>query len=211
MTRDEVVAWLIQELGASDDQIAQLESLETLTVAANENQNLISRSTVESFWERHILDSAQLLRPAGRRHGRWIDLGSGAGFPGLVVAILSAFHVELVEVRRKRIDHLEAVVDALGLSERVTVLGCKVEQVRGAPRHVISARAYAPLDRLFATARHLSDPSLTRWLLPKGRSAQSELAAAEQSWQGRFSLIPSITDAEAAIVVAEGVKARRTA
>lgn len=207
MSEDEARAWLDMNLGVSRETVATLEALIAATVAENEAQNLIARSTIDHFWARHIVDSAQLL-PLAERDGAWADLGAGAGFPGLVVALLTKRPVTLIEVRRKRADHLHAMIEHLGLGTRVKVLQGKVEQAKPPQQAgafaVISARAYAPLDRLLESAIHLADRK-TRWVLPKGRGAASELEAIAGSWQGSFRIEPSVTDDEAAIIVASGV------
>ena len=141
---------------------------------------------------------------------RWVDLGSGAGFPGLVVAALHLGPVTLIEERRLRVDFLRRAVRLLGLS--VEILPMKVERVAATPFDVISARAFAPLPRLLTLGAALSTTK-SRWVLPKGRNAESELAALDPSWQGRFELHASVTDADARIIVADGVhraKGRRT-
>jgi 16S rRNA (guanine527-N7)-methyltransferase len=200
--------WLSDRLGVSRETLVVLENLEQATIEANSEQNLIARSTVEDFWNRHILDSAQLLPLAEHNLGAWLDLGSGAGFPGLVVALLSDRPVVLAEERRKRVEHLQTMVDRFDLAMRVTVMKGKIEQQQAAPFAVISARAFAPLERLFTAAHHLSSPK-TLWVLPKGRSAASELEAARRTWQGSFRIEPSITDPDGAIIVATGVQPRR--
>lgn len=200
--------WLAGQ-GVSRETMERLERLEALTIAANESQNLIARSTIDAFWSRHILDSAQLVplaREAGP--GPWIDLGSGAGFPGLVVALLVERPVILIEMRRLRVEHLERMIDALGLGSRVQVVRSRVEQFQGGPAAVISARAYAPLDRLIPSALHLADRK-TLWLLPKGKSAASELEAARGSWHGDVSIEPSLSDPEGGIIRAVGLYPRR--
>lgn len=204
MTEDEAIAWL--DRSVPRETISRLEQFVSIVIAESSAQNLISAASVEHIWARHIVDSAQLMShaPAG---GRWIDLGSGAGFPGMVVGILGGHHVTLVETRAKRVAVLAGVVDALGLADRVTICAGKVERVQEMPFDIISARAFAPLDRLLDTAHHLTSPA-TRWILPKGRSAAAELEVARGSWQGRFSTVPSITDPEAAIILAENVRPR---
>jgi len=111
----------------------------------------------------------------------------------------------LVESRRKRIDFLTRAVDTLGLSERVVVAGKRVEMLEPSIEDVISARAFAPLDRLLPLAHRFSGAG-TCWLLPKGRSAASELEAVAGSWQGDFRIVPSLTDPDAAIIAASQVQ-----
>ena len=203
------IDWL-QGQGVSRETLDRLALLERLTIEANEQQNLISRSTIEHFWTRHILDSAQLVPMAAEaRPGAWIDLGAGAGFPGLVVALLVERPVVLIEMRRLRVEHLERMIAALNLGDRVRVIKSRVESVRlESPAAVISARAYAPLDRLIPSALHLADRH-TLWLLPKGKSAVSELEAARGSWHGSFTIEPSLSDPDGGIIKASGLVPRR--
>jgi len=184
---------------------ALLAELKRLVLAESERQNLIASSTVPTFDERHLDDSLQLapLLPAGAL----LDIGSGGGFPGLVLACLVTTPVHLVEPRAKRAAFLQEASDTLGL-RHVTVHAAKVERVDLLPVAAITARAVANLGALFDMAHHLGDEK-TRWVLPKGRGAASELEEARRTWQGDFRLVPSVTDAEAAIVIAEGVRRRR--
>lgn len=204
MTEDDARAWLQAQFDVSRETWDRLERYVAILLSAMDEQNLIAESTRPHVWARHIVDSAQLLlhtRPA--KEGEWIDLGSGAGLPGIVVACLSDRPVMMVESRRKRIDFLNAVIGDLGLGH-ARVFGGRVEMAPTAQAAVISARAYAPLPKLFASALHLSRKK-TIWVLPKGRNAQNELEAARPAWQGVFHVEPSVTDADSAIIVAQGV------
>ena len=183
--------------------MARLEALVNMVREENQRQNLVSRASLESVWSRHILDSAQLVRYASAWAGRWLDIGSGAGFPGLVVAMLHCSKVVLVEARRSRAEFLGRAASALAIE--VEIVCAKAESLAPRPFDVISARACAPLERLLALGEKFSTPA-TCWILPKGRSAQSELEAARASWQGDFHLEPSLTDADARIVVATQVR-----
>lgn len=210
MTEDEARAWLESRFDVSRETFAALERFVALLLDEADRQNLISDSTRAHVWARHIVDSAQLIPLAGEQSGRWIDLGSGAGLPGLVVAILRDAPMVLVESRRKRVEFLEATVEALGLSARVTVEGKRVESLpSGTSAKVISARAFAPLDRLFQVAHGLSR-SGTVWVLPKGKSAQSELETISRTWQGVFHVEQSVTDPDSAIIVARNVRRGRS-
>lgn len=204
MTEDEARAWLKAQFDVPRETWDRLKRYVAILLSAMDEQNLIAESTRPHIWARHIVDSAQLLllvRDAGE--GEWVDLGSGAGLPGIVVACLSERPVVMIETRRKRIDFLNDVIAQLGL-RHARVFGGRVESA--APMHaaVISARAYAPLPKLFASALHLSDKN-SLWVLPKGRNAQNELEAARPAWQGMFHVEPSVTDAESAIIVAQAV------
>ena len=207
MDEGEARAWVERECDVSRETMAKLDAFADLLRAENERQNLVSRGTLDQLWLRHIADSAQLLRfaPAG---ASWLDLGTGAGFPGLIVAALHDGPVTLVEERRLRADFLQRAAEAMGL--RVEILHARAERVPARPFDVISARAFAPLEKLLSLGTAFSTQK-SLWLLPKGRNAESELAALDPSWQGEFRLEPSVTDAEAQIIVAERVsrKVRR--
>ena len=192
-------------LDVSRETYARLEGFVNLLHEETERQNLVSRASLATVWERHILDSAQLVRfaPSGAR--RWLDLGTGAGFPGLLVPLFHPADAILVEARRLRVEFLERAAALLGISERVRILAGRVETLEIAGADVISARAFAPLDRLLGLAERFSTDK-TIWILPKGRNAKSELEAARSSWQGDFRLEPSLTDPDAAIVVATKVR-----
>lgn len=204
MTEDDARGWI--EGHVSRETYAGLEKLVGMIIDEMPRQNLISASSADHIWTRHIVDSAQLvpMMPDGAK--QWIDLGSGAGFPGLVVALMCpGLHMTLVESRRKRIDFLGFMAESLGIAERVTVAGQRLEMLDSSPQDVISARAFAPLDRLLPLAHRFSH-SDTVWLLPKGRSAASELEAVTGSWQGDFRVVPSMTDPDAAIIAAANVQ-----
>ena len=180
----------------------RLDQLVALIVAENEQQNLIAKPTIASVWQRHIADSAQLLSHVPRETsdpGAWLDLGTGAGFPGLVIAALRPeWQVWLVESRKRRVEWLERARIALDLPN-CKVVGARLEMVDSFAAGVISARAFAPLERLIDLSARFSTDS-TLWLLPKGRSAAHELQALPESQRRLFHVEQSITDPEAGII-----------
>ena len=197
-------AWLSATFTPTARQWGQLERFGAALVAANEHQNLVSASTLPMLWTRHIADSAQLLCHDRRDGtGLWLDLGTGAGLPGLVIAILTERPVWLVESRALRGSFLNAVVADLGLLSRVTVQPLQLERLATVAASTISARAFAPLPRLIDLSARFSTAS-TRWLLPKGRNAVKELAMLPQPWQGLFHVEQSLTDASSGILVGSG-------
>jgi 16S rRNA (guanine527-N7)-methyltransferase len=207
VTEEEALKWLQQSLHVPRETLDRLgRFVEFLSEEAN-RQNLIARSTMASVWARHIVDSAQLIHLAGPAPRTWIDLGSGAGFPGLIVAVLTECHVTLVEERRKRVEFLKEAVELLALQQQVSIYAGRAEIAPEAGYDVISARAFAPLDRMFGIAARLAKPE-TLWLLPKGKNAQAELDATAVTWQGSFQLEPSVTDPASAILVARNVRPR---
>ncbi len=197
--------WLAAQATVSRETIARLEHFAALLTQENARQNLVADSTLgASLWSRHIVDSAQLLPLAPSGGDSWLDLGSGAGLPGLIVAIIAPqWRVTLVESRRLRSDFLNSAIAALDLGGRAKVVHARVEALRPLPSAVISARAFAPLPRLITTARHLANKS-TVWLLPKGKNAVNELSTLPSAWQTMFHVKPSLTDSDARILVGAG-------
>jgi 16S rRNA (guanine527-N7)-methyltransferase len=199
MTEDEARNWLGKNFDVSRETNQRLEAFAAFLKEEAQKQNLVSAATLDHIWARHIVDSAQLLRFAPPK-GRWLDLGSGAGFPGIVIALLSVHRVTLVESRAKRIDYLERLIVHLGLEDKAMVAGMPVERLETAPYSVISARAFAPLPRLLDLSARFSTAK-TIWLLPKGRNAVKELHEAHGRWNLDFTVEPSVTDDEAGILV----------
>lgn len=167
--------------------------------------NLVGPSTLPLVWSRHFADSAQLLPLAGTGRS-WLDVGTGAGFPGLVIALLDPdARLTLVESIAKKCRFLAAAVDELGLGDRVTIENRRVETLPRQKVDIITARALAALDTLFDWCLPFAG-SGTRWLLPKGSRFADELAVASKRFAFDHSLVPSLTDPDARIVVASGVR-----
>ncbi|MEP7348470.1 MAG: 16S rRNA (guanine(527)-N(7))-methyltransferase RsmG [Sphingorhabdus sp.] len=210
MNEIEAQHWLRDNFDVSRETWDRLEAFVAFLKREAGSQNLVAASTLDSIWSRHIVDSAQLVKLLPGEipeDGQWIDLGSGAGFPGIVVALLGNFHVTLVESRARRIDYLQRALALLALNDRVTVAGMPLERLETAPYSVISARAFAPLPRLFELAARFSTNN-TFWLLPKGRNAAKEWDEVQTGWTGDFHIEPSVTDSEAGILVGR-LSARR--
>ncbi|MBA2770492.1 MAG: 16S rRNA (guanine(527)-N(7))-methyltransferase RsmG [Pseudomonadota bacterium] len=203
---------MIDQLAETAGRDVSRETLELLERYASllrheaDYQNLIAASTIHNLWERHILDSAQLVRFEPRPGASWVDVGAGAGLPGIVIATLVEGPVLLVEPRRLRAQFLERAVGELGLTNRVGVLAAKAERARG-EYDIITARALARLDRLLDLSTHLSTKN-TIWVLPKGRGACSELDEARRNWQCEAQSVPSRTDPDSEILLLRRVRAK---
>lgn len=205
MTEAEARQWIVDRFGVSRE--TRLALFVDLLIEESAHQNLVSKTSIGEIWSRHIVDSAQLLNVIDDdRGGLWLDIGTGAGLPGIVVAALRDAPMLMVEPRRKRVDFLDHCIDALRLDHAQTSLA-KVEAIDACQASIISARAVAALPKLFKSAHHLSTVE-TIWLLPKGRSAQSEVDDARQAWQGSFHVEQSITHPDSKIVIARGVRPR---
>ena len=189
----------------SRETFEKLEAYVALLREENERQNLVSAATLDVVWQRHILDSAQLARFEPRPGSSWVDIGSGAGLPGIVIASLVEGRVTLVEPRRLRAEFLHKVSESLEIGAEV--LCAKAERVEGS-FDVITGRAVARMGQFLKLSAHLSTRN-TVWALPKGRNAREELVDAERAWQGVFHVERSVTDADSWIVVGTGVRVRK--
>jgi 16S rRNA (guanine527-N7)-methyltransferase len=200
VTEEEARAWVVHHFGEAAAR--RLDRFGALVIEENARQNLIAPVTVKQMWSRHLLDSAQLILLADRV-GDWLDVGTGAGFPGMVVALLSERPVTLVEPRAKRVEFLTAASIELGL-DNVSVVRGRAESLAQQVFAVISARAVASLEDLLGMTRHLRD-ARTRLVLPRGRGGAAEIDLVRSRWQGLFHVEHSLTDAESLIVIADGV------
>jgi 16S rRNA (guanine527-N7)-methyltransferase len=189
----------------SRETIERLEVYEALLRQWQKAVNLVAPSTLDAVWHRHFADSAQIVRlaPAGARS--WVDLGSGAGFPGLVVAILLAetgARVTLIESDSRKCAFLREVARKTGIT--VDILSTRIEQAatqaKVEPPEVVSARALAPLDRLLGLAAPLFTPSTVGVFL-KGRDAALEVETAAKAWTFAVEMVPSITETTGRVVV----------
>lgn len=199
-TEHEAREWLRALPECDDAAMARLELLVAMLAEENQRQNLVSAASLDQVWLRHIVDSAQLLPHVPRETSSpWMDLGTGAGFPGLVIAALRPeCEVVMVESRARRIEWLDRARIAMGLT-RASVAGQRLELVETRQAAVISARAFAPLDKLLTLSSRFST-SDTVFLLPKGRSAGQELEDLRK-WRHVFHVEQSLTDPQAGIIV----------
>ncbi len=190
---------------ATDDQMEHLRSYLALLSEWNAVMNLVGPSALDAFWRRHAWDSAQLLavEPDARR---WADIGAGAGFPGLVLAILlkgePGARIHLVESVAKRCRFLRTVVNALALPAEVHNIRAETTDLTGI--EIVTARACAPMSRLLGFAEPFFRQGAVGIFL-KGQDAATEIADAEKQWRFRWSLLPSRSDASGNIVKVEGL------
>ncbi len=175
----------------SRETLARLEAYAALLVRWSARINLVSRDTLPDLWRRHILDSAQLLPLVPGTARNLIDLGSGAGFPGLVLAILGVPAVALVEADSRKCAFLR---EAARVTETdVAIHPCRIEAMPSYPADVVTARALAPLDRLFVLAAPFLGPDSVCLFL-KGERAEEELTLARKGWTMTASFHKSRSD-----------------
>lgn len=204
MTEDEAQLWVSAQFGIEARE--RIAAFLSMVVEETGHQNLIAPSTIPTIWNRHAVDSLQLIGLASPAAQSWLDIGTGGGFPGLVIAAARPCAMTLIEPRHRRADFLATCVERLGLGARVTVHAAKVEKVV-ATADIISARAVSSVGNLLRGAVHCATTE-TRWLLPRGRVDEGERAVLRQHWRMMFHVEHSVTNPESAIVVLDRVSAR---
>jgi len=204
--------------GVSRETLARLEAYADLLIRWSKAVNLVSRDSLHDLWRRHFYDSAQLwpLLPAVAEDRRRVvlDLGSGAGFPGMVLSILGSDDVHLVESDQRKVMFLREVAREVGSDAHIH--GVRVEKLPRFPVDVVTARAFAPLDRLLGEAAPFLDPAQAsngrapaRGVFLKGKRAEEELTAARKAWQMNVEKVPSRSDPSGTILLI-GVHGRET-
>ncbi|OYX20016.1 MAG: 16S rRNA (guanine(527)-N(7))-methyltransferase RsmG [Rhodobacterales bacterium 32-66-9] len=193
----------VADMSVSRETFAALQKLEHLVRRWTEAVSLVSKASLSDLWARHIVDSAQLFTFCPQEARRWLDIGSGGGFPGIVVAVLAreklpGLRVTLVESDLRKATFLRQAAQALGLD--VAVRSSRIESLAPETADVVSARALAALPELLGYAqRHLKESGVA--LFPKGARFAEELAEARKSWTFDVDIQPSLSEPEAAILV----------
>jgi 16S rRNA (guanine527-N7)-methyltransferase len=199
---------LYSDFSVSRETYQALQSFRELVVKWNRAINLVSKSTIDSLWSRHIIDSAQLfpLAQPGAQH--WVDVGCGGGFPGIVVAVIAkemrpALRFTLVEADQRKAAFLREACRTLGLG--AVVLSERIEDIAPLRADVLSARALAPLYGLMEIASvHLSLEGTCLFL--KGSQFEAEVEAAQRDWVFDITAIPSLTGIESAVLQVQRIK-----
>lgn len=185
-------------LNVSRETLSQLEAYSDLIRKWTLKINLIAPNSVKDIWQRHIIDSAQLVPMAPEITDHWVDLGSGAGLPGVVVSIIMPrTRVTMIESDKRKATFLRTCVRELNLN--ATILTDRAEAAEPQQATVVSARALSPLATLMPLViRHLQSDGIA--LLPKGKNAQDELNSAQKNWAFDVQRYPSHTSSDATIL-----------
>ena len=195
-----------QQTNVSRETLQALETYEGLLRKWQKSINLVSKSTLEDIWQRHFLDSAQLapiLRQFAPEDAQCVDMGAGAGFPGLVLAAMVCGQWTLIESDSRKGVFLSEVVRQCGISATIRVE--RVEGVSDMQADIVTARAFASLDKLLAYATPLMKPGAV-CLFPKGRRFAEEVAIArDEGWRFDLREFASNSDDEGKILLLEGV------
>lgn len=198
---------LVGGVNVSRETFTALKAYEALVRRWNSAINLVSKSSLQEIWARHIADSAQIFALCPPSATRWADLGSGGGFPGIVVAILAKdsmpdLRVTLVESDLRKATFLRQAIQQLGLAAEVH--SQRIESLSPLAADVLSARALAPLSDLLAFAdKHLTAQGVA--IFPKGARHVEEIMEARQAWSFDLDTLPSLSDREAAILVIRNI------
>ena len=199
---------LLPGLNVSRETFLRLKEYEKLLFKWNAKINLVSKSTLDNFWNRHVLDSAQFLSSVGEKAGKWVDLGSGGGLPGLVVAILSdeiepVNKLFLVEADVRKAVFLKTVCRELGL--KVEVYNNRIQELPLMSANVVSARALAPLTTLCLYAKnHLDKDGVA--VFAKGENWKAELVEAQKKWIFNYEAVKSTLHEGSVVLVLRGIK-----
>lgn len=181
----------------SDAQIKNLEDFVLLLLQENNQFNFIGKSTIEDIWNRHILDSAQLLKFIENKNLKFADFGSGAGFPGLVLSILGLKEIHLVEKAFRKSDFLRRAKSFS--NNRVFVQQTVLENLTNIEFDSILSRALAPLDKLLDySVKFLKKDGYCLFL--KGKNLEKEIAVAKNKFKFDYELHPSLTSSESNII-----------
>ena len=201
MQQPEVIKILKKSLNFSDHSIEKLKKFSHLILKENKNINLIAKSTENEIWSRHILDSAQLVKFIDFNMNSLSDLGSGAGFPGLVVEIFNknkAFHVKLYEKSPVKRRFLEGVIKKLDL--KAEILGDVRDEVLDS--EIIICRAFKKLDQVIQVSREIAKKP-HKLIILKGQNAQKEINKSFKTKKYPYKLEDSMTDKKSKIILME--------
>ncbi len=191
----------------SRETLARLDIYEAMLRDWGQTLSLVGRATLDDVWDRHFADSAQIL-PLVKSKGPILDMGTGAGFPGMVLAIMGIENIHLSDNNQKKIEFLQAVAQATGTA--VTIHNCKAEAVPNRNFGTITARALASLDELLGIAARFFGPA-TQGVFLKGKAHPAELEAAQQDWMFTAAITPSLTNADSAIIRITNLERRKAA
>ena len=186
----------------SRETITSLNTYENLLINANKNLNLVGKSTIKDIWDRHFLDSAQVIDFIDKNDKSLVDIGSGAGFPGLVLAILAKdrkipLKITLVEKSLKKVKFLKQTIQQLNLNVEVLSINV-IEQANKFPNDVFVTRAFKPL-KIILKLMHKKTNNLKKFFVFLGKSGHEQLLQASKSWDIEYKQRMSVTSNDSLI------------
>ena len=202
-TRVKALEIMGSELGVSRETMDKLMTYEVQLLKWQRAVNLVSKSSVPDLWTRHFLDSAQLLPHIDNNVKTIVDMGSGGGFPAMVLALTGGFDVHFIESDQKKIEFLRNV--SRETKTNVNLHCCRLEHAPDLSADLVTSRALASLDKLLSFAEPFANEK-TQCLFLKGATHNEEIACTKQNWHVKFSTYESITDPEGVILKVENFK-----
>ena len=193
MNKSEVVS----QYNLNKKQVEKIEFFITSVINYNKHTNLIGKSTVENFWERHVLDCLQLTKYINNKKLKILDLGTGAGLPGILLSIVGYQKVLMIDSVKKKTEFLKTIIKELSLSSKI--LNKRIEMSPISQHDIIVSRALAPLIKLLTYARMYSNKNTTSLFL-KGRNVNNEIDIAMREFSFNFEKIESLSSNEGCIL-----------
>jgi len=193
----------VQKIEVSRETYHRLENYIALLKKWQGKINLISDSTVSDIWKRHIMDSGQLMKYLSESD-KIIDIGSGAGFPGMVLAVLGIKNMTLVESDTRKAAFLREAARVAGVE--INIINQRIESIAHQDINVITARGFASIDKMFSMIAHIVNISI-KLLLLKGKSYLEEVEEAKRNWSFDYQTYPSITG-DGAVIILNNVSKR---
>jgi 16S rRNA (guanine527-N7)-methyltransferase len=181
----------------SKNQVEKIEFFISQIINHNKHTNLVGKSTIENFWNRHVLDCLQLSKHINEKKLKIFDIGTGAGLPGILLSIIGYKNVLMVDSVKKKTDFIKGVVKELTLSAKVQ--NKRIEKVKGVKQDIIVSRALAPLSKLLTYALLHSEKNTTLLFL-KGRSVNSEIETAMKNFDFDFKKFESMSSEDGCIL-----------
>ena len=201
MNKSEVVS----QYNLNKKQVEKIEFFITSVINYNKHTNLIGKSTVENFWERHVLDCLQLTKYINNKKLKILDLGTGAGLPGILLSIVGYQKVLMIDSVKKKTEFLKTIIKELSLSSKI--LNKRIEMAPISQHDIIVSRALAPLIKLLTYARMYSNKNTTSLFL-KGRNVNNEIDKAMKEYFFDFEKIESISSGDGCILQIKNIKSK---
>tara|TARA_B100001093_G_scaffold419371_1_gene410927 strand:- start:100 stop:711 length:612 start_codon:yes stop_codon:yes gene_type:complete len=194
---------IVSEFDLSKKQVDKVESYLSSIIKHNKHTNIVGKSTIENFWNRHVLDCLQLTKHITNKKLKIIDLGTGAGLPGILLSIVGCQKVLMVDSVKKKTDFVRKIIKELSLTAKIQ--NKRIEKPPTSQHDIIVSRALAPLVKLLTYARMYSNKNTTSLFL-KGRNAINEVDIASKVYSFEFEKIKSISSDDGCILKIKNIK-----
>jgi len=196
---------IISCFNLNETQVEKIEFFITSTINYNQHTNLVGKSTIENFWDRHVLDCLQLTKYINNKKLKILDLGTGAGLPGVLLSIVGYQNLLMVDSIKKKTDFVKKIIKELSLSAKIQ--NKRIEKAPISQHDIIVSRALAPLTKLLTYARMYSNKNTTSLFL-KGRNVNNEINKTMKEFFFDFEKIESISSGDGCILQVKNIKAK---